>query len=123
MRRTRSTKAFRRARNVLVGGVDSPVRSFQAVGGSPVFFADARGAYLVDVDGNRYLDLVNSWGATILGPAPPAVQRAVGRAARRGLSYGAPAESEHRLAEEIRRAAPEVERIRFVSSGTEAVMS
>ncbi len=121
--RPRSARAFRRASRTLVGGVDSPVRAFGAVGGSPVFFARGRGSSLWDLDGHRYLDLVGSWGATILGHAPPPVVRAVAATARRGLSFGAPTELEHALAERIRRAVPEVERLRFVSSGTEAVMS
>jgi glutamate-1-semialdehyde 2,1-aminomutase len=114
---------WRRASQVLLGGVDSPVRSFQAVGGSPVFFARGRGAYLIDVDHHRYLDLVSSWGANLLGNAPPAVVAAVRRTALRGLTFGAPSPLEHELAEQIRRAAPTLERLRFVSSGTEAVMS
>lgn len=119
----RSRSYGRRAARVLVGGVDSPVRSFRAVGGHPVFFSRGRGAYLEDVDGRRYLDLVGSWGANILGNAPADVVRAVQRAAVEGLSFGAPSPLEHELAEEIRRAAPSLERLRFVSSGTEAVMS
>jgi len=118
-----SRRAFRRARRVLVGGVDSPVRSFAAVGGTPVFFARARGAHLWDIDGRRYLDLVNSWGATILGHATPAVVRAVRSTAARGLTFGAPSPLEHELAERIVRAVPTIERLRFVNSGTEAVMS
>jgi glutamate-1-semialdehyde 2,1-aminomutase len=106
-----------------VGGVDSPVRSFRAVGGSPVFFARGRGAYLIDVDGRRYLDLVSSWGANLLGNAPPTVVTAVRRTALEGLTFGAPSPLEHELAEQVRRAAPGLERLRFVSSGTEAVMS
>ncbi len=119
----RSRDYWRAAERVLVGGVDSPVRSFRAVGGSPVFFASGRGAYLTDVDGRRYLDLVGSWGVNVLGHAPPSVVATVTRAARRGLTFGAPVPDEHRLASEIRRAAPSLERLRFVSSGTEAVMS
>ncbi len=119
----RSRALWRRAVNVLVGGVDSPVRSFRSVGGTPIFFESGRGAYLVDVDGRRYLDLVGSWGANILGNAPNSIVAAVRRAAARGLTFGAPAPAEHELAERIRRAAPELQRIRFVSSGTEAVMS
>jgi glutamate-1-semialdehyde 2,1-aminomutase len=88
-----------------------------------VFFAGGRGAYLVDVDGRRYLDLVSSWGANLLGNAPPGVVAAVRRAAGRGLTFGAPSPLEHELAERIRRAVPRLERMRFVSSGTEAVMS
>jgi glutamate-1-semialdehyde 2,1-aminomutase len=119
----RSRAHWRRAVRVLVGGVDSPVRSFRAVGGSPVFFDHGQGAYLVDVDGRRYLDLVGSWGANILGNAPPSIVAAVQRAATRGLTFGAPSPLEYELAERIRTAAPELERLRFVSSGTEAVMS
>jgi len=119
----RSRALARRAARVLVGGVDSPVRSFRAVGGSPVFFANGRGAYLIDVDDRRYLDLVSSWGANLLGNAPPGVVAAVRRTALRGLTFGAPSPLEHELAEQLRRAAPALERLRFVSSGTEAVMS
>ncbi|MCI4350077.1 MAG: glutamate-1-semialdehyde 2,1-aminomutase [Thermoplasmata archaeon] len=108
---------------MLPGGVDSPVRSFVHVGGVPVFFARGDGARLVDVDGHRYLDLVNSWGAIILGHAAPSVVRAIERTAREGLSFGAPSPREHELAEQIRHAAPELERLRFVNSGTEATMS
>jgi glutamate-1-semialdehyde 2,1-aminomutase len=93
------------------------------VGGSPVFFARGRAAYLIDVDGQRYLDLVGSWGANLLGNAPPGIVAAVRRTALRGLTFGAPSPLEHELAEQIRRAAPRLERLRFVSSGTEAVMS
>jgi glutamate-1-semialdehyde 2,1-aminomutase len=119
----RSRALWRRATRVLVGGVDSPVRSFRAVGGSPVFFARGHGAYLIDADHRNYLDLVGSWGANLLGNAPPGVVAAVREAARRGLTFGAPTASEHELAERIRRRAPALERLRFVSSGTEAVMS
>ncbi len=119
----RSRALARRAARVLVGGVDSPVRSFRAVGGTPVFFVGGRGAYLRDVDGRRYLDLVGSWGANLLGNAPAPVVAAVRAAAGRGLTFGAPVPGEHELAERIRAAAPEMERLRFVSSGTEAVMS
>ncbi|MCI4370811.1 MAG: aminotransferase class III-fold pyridoxal phosphate-dependent enzyme, partial [Thermoplasmata archaeon] len=121
--RPRSTRAFRRARTTLVGGVDSPVRSFGAVGGDPVFVRSGRGAYLTDVDGARYLDLLNSWGATILGHAPPTVVRAVRAAAGRGMTFGTPTEAEHELGERVVRACPSVERVRFVNSGTEAVMT
>ncbi len=118
-----SRKLFQRAQRILVGGVDSPVRSFGAVGGTPVFFASGKGAYLYDVDGNRYVDFLGSWGASILGHAPPAVVRSVIAATRRGVSFGAPSPLEHELGERIHRCVPEVELLRFVSSGTEAVMS
>ncbi len=119
----RSRAEYRRAQRSLVGGVDSPVRAFTAVGGTPVVFARGRGPYLWDVDGRRYLDLVGSWGAALLGHAAPAVVRAANRAARHGLSFGAPSPYETDLAERIRHAVPGVERLRFVNSGTEAVMS
>jgi glutamate-1-semialdehyde 2,1-aminomutase len=99
------------------------VRSFRAVGGTPVFFARGRGAYLVDVDGRRYLDLLSSWGANLLGNAPPSIVAAVRRAAAQGLTFGAPSPLEHEFAEQLQRAVPAMERLRFVSSGTEAVMS
>ena len=118
-----SRRAFRRAERSLVGGVDSPVRSFRAVGGTPRFFVRGKGAYLWDLDGRRFVDLVGSWGATLLGHAPPSVVRAVRAAAGRGMSYGAPTVAEHELAERVRGAVPEVELLRFVNSGTEAVMS
>jgi len=121
--RPASARAFRRARRTLVGGVDSPVRSFRAVGGDPVFMRAGRGAYLTDVDGRRYLDLVHSWGATILGHAPRPVVRAVEVAVKRGLTYGTPTVGEHELGERIVRACPSIERVRFVNSGTEAVMT
>ncbi len=119
----RSRQLWRRAERALAGGVDSPVRSFRAVGGTPVFFARGRGAHLLDVDGRSYLDFVGSWGASLLGHAPPRVVRAVRAAASEGLSFGAPSPREHELAEVIHRRCPEMERVRFVSSGTEAVMS
>jgi glutamate-1-semialdehyde 2,1-aminomutase len=119
----RSRLLFRAARRRLVGGVNSPVRSFAQVGGTPAFIARGEGAWLIDVDGRRYLDLVNSWGANLLGHAPPKVVAAVAAAASEGLSFGAPTERELRLAERIHREIPTMERIRFVASGTEAVMS
>ena len=121
--RSRSAQLFRRASQSLVGGVDSPVRAFRSVGGTPVFFSRGHGAYLTDVDGRRYLDLVNSWGANLLGHAPAPVVRATARAAAEGLSFGAPSPREHELAEKIRASVPSMERLRFVSSGTEATMS
>ncbi|MGI0140229.1 MAG: glutamate-1-semialdehyde 2,1-aminomutase [Thermoplasmata archaeon] len=119
----RSRALFRRATRSLVGGVDSPVRSFGAVGGTPVVFERGRGAYLWDVDGRRYIDLVSSWGANLLGSAPPTIVRAVRRAAGAALTLGAPCPGEAELAEKIRAAVPEIDRLRFVSSGTEATMS
>jgi glutamate-1-semialdehyde 2,1-aminomutase len=105
------------------GGVDSPVRSFASVGGEPFFVDHARGAWIVDTDGRRYLDYVQSWGASILGHAHPLVVEAVQRAAAAGTSYGAPTEREVELAEAIAARVPSVDKVRLVSSGTEAAMT
>ena len=118
-----SQKLFARAQQILPGGVDSPVRAFQAVGGSPLFIRRASGATIEDVDGNRFIDYVMSWGPLIHGHAPPALARAIGAAARLGTSFGAPSPLEHELGERVRALMPSMERVRFVSSGTEAAMS
>ncbi|MCL6481866.1 MAG: glutamate-1-semialdehyde 2,1-aminomutase [Firmicutes bacterium] len=123
MVRTRSREIFRKARQVLVGGVNSPVRAFQAVGGDPLIVERGQGACLWDADGNRYIDYVGSWGALILGHAHPAVVDAIRDQAGRGSSYGMTSALEVELAQQIRQALPAMERIRFVSSGTEATMS
>jgi len=120
---SRSEAAFRRARAVIPGGVNSPVRAFRAVGGSPFFVASARGSRIKDVDGNEYLDYVGSWGPMILGHAPKEVLAAVTRAAGKGTSYGAPTVAEVELAELLSAALPSLEMVRLVSSGTEACMS
>ena len=122
---THATNAglFKAARAVIPGGVDSPVRAFGSVGGTPRFIASASGAHVTDVEGRRYLDLVGSWGPAILGHARPEVVSAVQAAAARGLSFGAPTESETLLAEEVRRRVPAAQRVRFVSTGTEATMT
>ena len=117
-----SAALFDRARSVTPGGVNSPVRAFNAVGGTPRFIRSARGAWLTDVDGNEYVDLICSWGPMLLGHAHPEVQAAVAAAVARGTSYGTPTEPEVELAEEIVARTP-VEKVRFVSSGTEATMS
>jgi glutamate-1-semialdehyde 2,1-aminomutase len=114
---------YERARAVIPGGVDSPVRSFGAVGGEPFFVARASGATIVDTDGHSYLDFVQSWGASILGHAHPAVVEAVQRAAADGTSYGAPTLREVELAEAIAARVPSVDKVRLVSSGTEAAMT
>lgn len=114
---------YERACRSLVGGVNSPVRAFRAVGGTPRFIRKATGPYLFDVDGRRYVDLICNWGATIVGHAHPAVVEAVQRAATDGLSFGACCAAEVELAERIIAALPSIEQLRFVSSGTEAVMS
>ncbi|RRR96512.1 glutamate-1-semialdehyde 2,1-aminomutase [Glycomyces terrestris] len=120
--RTRSQAAAARAARVIPGGVNSPVRAFRGVGGTPVFIAEASGARMTDVDGNTYVDLVGSWGPLILGHAHPAVVDALAAAAARGTSYGAPTEAEVELAELIVERTP-CDMVRLVSSGTEATMS
>ena len=121
--RDRSREIWRRASEILVGGVNSPVRAFRAVGGEPLIVERGSGARLWDVDGNEYLDYISSWGAMILGHAHPGVTSALREQAERGSSYGVTNELEVLLAEQIRGALPSMERVRFVSSGTEAAMS
>ena len=121
--RMQSVAAFERAQRVLVGGVNSPVRAYGAVGGEPVFVDRAEGPFVFDIDGNRYVDLVGSWGPAIVGHAHPAVVEAVQQAAANGLSFGACCPLETELAEIILGAIGSAELIRFVNSGTEAVMS
>jgi glutamate-1-semialdehyde 2,1-aminomutase len=120
---TQSQKLFARATQILPGGVDSPVRAFQAVGGSPLFIRRGIGATIEDVDGNRFIDYVMSWGPLIHGHAPRGLALAISSAARRGTSFGAPSPLEHELGERVRALMPSLERVRFVSSGTEAAMS
>ena len=119
----KSRKLFARASEVLPGGVDSPVRAFQAVGGSPHFIRRGAGAIIEDVDGNRFIDYVMSWGPLIHGHAPRALIKAITATAKNGTSFGAPSALEHELGEAVRRLVPSMERVRFVSSGTEATMS
>ena len=118
-----SETLFQRAGQHIPGGVNSPVRAFKAVGGTPVFIDKADGAYLYDVDGNRYIDYVLSWGPMIMGHNHPIVRQAVIDRAEFGLSYGAPTELEILLAERICEALPYMEMVRMVNSGTEATMS
>jgi len=119
----KSREQFARARQSIAGGVNSAVRAFKQVGGDPVFFARGEGAYLFDVDGNRYIDYVASWGPSILGHAHPAVVKAVCDTAATGMSYGAPTEIESEMAELLKQLLPSIEKVRMVSSGTEATMS
>ncbi|MCW5591480.1 MAG: glutamate-1-semialdehyde 2,1-aminomutase [Burkholderiales bacterium] len=119
----RSQQLFEASQRVIPGGVNSPVRAFRAVGGTPVFFHEGKGAWLVDADGNRYVDYVGSWGPMILGHADPEVLARIAETAARGLSFGAPTELELEMAELLTRSLPSVEQVRLVSSGTEAVMS
>src|SRR4051812_37106944 len=119
----RSTALFEEAKQLIPGGVNSPVRAFRGVGGTPRFIERGEGAYLYDVDGNPYIDYVLSWGPLILGHAHPAVVQAITEQALRGTSFGAPTELESQLARLVIEAVPSVEMVRFVSSGTEATMS
>ncbi len=120
---SQSQKLFAEAQQLLPGGVNSPVRAFRGVGGEPVFIDHAQGPYLYDVDGNRYLDYVQSWGPMILGHSYPTVVEAVIEASKRGFSFGAPTQAESDLAQLVIESVPSVEMIRFVNSGTEATMS
>jgi glutamate-1-semialdehyde 2,1-aminomutase len=120
---SRNDELFARAREVIPGGVDSPVRAYGSVGGTPRFMVSAQGAYVTDADGREYVDLIASWGPALLGHSHPAVLDAVVTAAQRGLSFGAPTAAETELAEEIRRRVPAAEKVRLVSTGTEATMT
>ena len=123
LRYSASAAAFEAARKVIPGGVNSPVRAFGGVGGTPVFMASGQGCRLTDIDGNSYVDYVASWGPLILGHAAPEVVAAVKAAAEKGSSFGAPALAETRLAQLIAEAMPSIEKVRLVNSGTEATMS
>ncbi|CAN5354818.1 glutamate-1-semialdehyde 2,1-aminomutase [soil metagenome] len=120
---SRNDELFERAQRSIPGGVNSPVRAFRHVGGTPRFFASGDGAHVVDADGKRYIDYIGSWGPMIVGHAHPAVVEAVQRAATASLSFGAPTEAEIEIAELVIRLVPSIERVRFVSSGTEATMT
>ena len=123
MSHPRSAALYERARRVIPGGVNSPVRAFRAVGGTPLFFTRGEGRHLIDADGRRYVDFVCSWGPLILGHAHPDVVAAIIETARDGTTFGAPCAAEVELAERVVAAYPGIEQVRFVSSGTEAVMS
>jgi glutamate-1-semialdehyde 2,1-aminomutase len=123
MRTTKSSRLFAKAETILPGGVDSPVRAFKSVGATPLFIRRARGAYIEDIDANRYIDYVMSWGPLIHGHAPRGLAKAIAQAARDGTSFGAPSPLEVALGERVRRLMPSLERVRFVNSGTEAAMS
>jgi glutamate-1-semialdehyde 2,1-aminomutase len=123
MEHSKSAELFAEAQRVIPGGVNSPVRAFKSVGGDPLFMQRGEGPYIFDVDGNRYLDHVMSWGPLIFGHAPPRIIKSITDAAQRGTSFGASTEAEVRLAQKIVAAVPSVEKVRLVSSGTEAVMS
>src|SRR5262245_30287679 len=123
MSTSKSSRLFARAQRILPGGVDSPVRAFKSVGATPLFIDRAGGARIRGSDGNRYSEYVMSWGPLIHGHAPAGLVKAVSAAARLGTSYGAPSPLEVELGERVRRVMPSLERVRFVSSGTEATMS
>lgn len=118
-----SLKAFKQAQDLIPGGVNSPVRAFSSVGGTPLFIAEGSGAYLTDIDGNRYVDFVQSWGPLIFGHRDEAIESAVIDAVKHGLSFGAPTQAESDLAQLVISMFDSIDKIRFVSSGTEAVMS
>lgn len=120
---TKSKKLYKKAEQLMPGGVNSPVRSFKAVSGTPVFISRAKGQYIYDADGNKYTDFMSSWGPLILGHADPDVVRAVKKAAEKGTSYGAPCEDEIELAKLIVKSFPSIDMVRMTSSGTEATMS
>jgi len=123
MTHSKSDELFRRAQQIIPGGVNSPVRAFRSVGGNPPFIARGRGAHIFDVDGNEYIDYVGSWGPLLLGHRHPEIIAALTAALKLGTSFGAPTEAEVDLAEAIRDAVPSVEMVRLVNSGTEATMS
>jgi glutamate-1-semialdehyde 2,1-aminomutase len=119
----RSKKLFEEAKKVIPGGVNSPVRAFKSVGGTPVFIKEAKGAYLYDEDNNRYIDFISSWGPMIIGHAHPEIITAINEQSNKGTSYGIPTELETKMAELVVSLAPNVDKVRFVNSGTEACMS
>jgi glutamate-1-semialdehyde 2,1-aminomutase len=121
--RSLSAAYFERANQVIPGGVNSPVRAFKSVGGNPVFIQSAKGAYLHDVDGNSYIDLIGSWGPMLFGQAHPAIEQAVRDALSNGFSFGAPSYNEILIAEKIISMVPSIEKVRLVNSGTEATMA
>jgi len=123
MSREASKKAFQEAQNLIPGGVNSPVRAFKSVGGTPIFITEGEGAYLKDVDGNKYVDYVQSWGPLIFGHRDESIEAAVIKAVKHGLSFGAPTEAETELAKLVVSFFDSIDKVRFVSSGTEAVMS
>lgn len=123
MKNRNSLKLFKKAINLMPGGVNSPVRAFKAVGGNPLFIKKAKGSKIYDVDGNEYIDYVLSWGPLILGHAHPKIVKALKKAIEYGTSYGAPTQLEIQLAELVKKAYPSIEKIRMVNSGTEATMS
>src|SRR6476661_11079075 len=123
MNHAKSESLFRRAQELIPGGVNSPVRAFRSVGGNPVFIARGSGSHIFDVDGNEYIDYVGSWGPLLLGHRHPEILAALEKAMAIGTSFGAPTEAEVELADAICEAVPSIEMVRLVNSGTEATMS
>lgn len=123
MQTIQSKILFEKAQNLIPGGVNSPVRAFKSVGGTPIFMQSGKGAYLYDEDGNRYIELINSWGPMILGHANPIIEQAIGEAIKKSFSFGAPTRKEVEMAELIIDMMPHIEKIRMVNSGTEATMA
>lgn len=123
VKRETSAELFERAKNVIPGGVNSPVRAFKAVGGNPLFIRSAKGAWIEDEDGNRYVEMINSWGPMILGHANELIEEAVRNAIGKSFSFGAPTRTEVEIAELITHMVPSIEKVRMVNSGTEATMS
>ena len=123
MPRNQSKALYQRAREKIPGGVNSPVRAWQAVGGTPAFIARGKRAYLFDTEGRKYIDFVASWGPLILGHAHPKIVQQIKKTAARGTTFGAPTEGEVELAELVCRLVPSIETVRLVSSGTEVIMS
>src|SRR3954449_2732022 len=123
MKTSRSARLFTRAQAIIPGGVNSPVRAFKSVGAAPLFIKRAAGSRIEDVDGNTFIDYVMSWGPLIHGHAPKGLVKALAAAAKEGTSFGAPSPLEVELGERVRALMPSLERVRFVSSGTEAAMS
>ena len=120
---SRSDELFAQAQQSIPGGVNSPVRAFNGVGGSPIFIESADGAYMFDADGNKYIDYVGSWGPMILGHNNTAIREATHAAVDRGLSFGTPTPNEITMAERIKQIVPSIEKVRMVNSGTEATMT
>ncbi|MCP4457068.1 MAG: glutamate-1-semialdehyde 2,1-aminomutase [Cytophagales bacterium] len=123
MKQAKSSVLFEKAKQLIPGGVNSPVRAFKSVGGNPLFIASAKGAYMTDVDDNQYIDLINSWGPMILGHAHPIVEESIIKAVQSSTSFGAPGQLEVEIAELISEMMPSIEKVRMVNSGTEATMS
>ena len=123
MKTKNSDKLFEKSKNHIAGGVNSPVRAFKSVGGSPIFFRKSRGCYLYDEDGNKYLDFVGSWGPMILGHSNKQITEAIKKQSSKGISFGAPTKNELEIAKLIKSYVPSIEKLRMVNSGTEATMS